>query len=95
MSEEEDSEDYSNFEPLKEHALPKPELTDEESYEESLRLPQGTIPTNQSTNSKKSRKGRTKRKGDYKPWQAHARMIRRQKETVISAWDDNHDRAVS
>jgi len=95
MSEAEDREDYSQFEPIKEHAQPKPELTDDERYEESLRLPQGTISTNQSTKSKKSRRARTKGKGDYKPWQAHARVVRRQKQTVITAWDDDHDRAIS
>jgi len=95
MSEAEDSKECSDLERADEHAQSKPELTDEELYEKSLRLPQGTVPTNQSTKSKKSRKVRAKGKGDYKPWQTHARVVRLQKQTVITAWDDKHDRAIS
>ena len=91
----EDSKDYSDFEPLKEHALPKPELTAEERYERSLRLPRGTLATNTSSKSKTCRKVRSKSKGNYKPWQVSARMVRRQRQTSITAWDDNHERAVS
>ncbi len=73
----------------------KPELTNEERYERSLRLPRGTVATTTSSKSKASRKVRSKSKGNYKPWQASARMVRTQRQTIITAWDDNHERAVS
>ena len=77
-----------------EHAFSEPELTAEEQYERSLRLPQGTVAANLSTKPK-SRKVRSKSKDNYKPWQASARMVKSQRQTVITAWDDNHERAVS
>lgn len=96
MYSEEETVDYSDFEPVEERVQPIPELTDDERYEQSLRLPQGTVPTNNSNKSNSSsRKNRSKDKRDYKPWQKSARMVRHQKQTVITAWDDNHGRAFS
>ena len=94
MTEIEDNNSYSAFSGAEEATLPEPKLTAEERYERSLRLPRGTVATHLSTKPK-SRKVRSKSKGNYKPWQASARMVRGERQTVITAWDDNHERAVS
>ena len=95
MTEMIDDKGHFEFDGTEEKIPSEPKLTSEERYERSLRLPRGTVATNISSKSKTSRKVRSKKKGDYKPWQASARMVRNQRQTVITAWDDEHDRAMS
>ena len=95
MTEIKGDNSYVEFDGTEEKIPSEPKLTSEERYERSLRLPRGTVATNISSKSKTSRKVRSKKKGDYKPWQASARMVRNQRQTVITAWDNNHDRAMS
>ncbi len=95
MTEIKDDNSYVEFDGTEETIPSEPKLSAEERYERSLRLPRGTVATNTSSKSKTSRKVRSKSKGNYKPWQASARMVRNQRQTVITAWDDNHERAVS
>ena len=95
MTEMIDDNSYIAFVGTEETIPSEPKLSAEERYERSLRLPRGTVATNTSSKSKASRKVRSKSKGNYKPWQVSARMVRRQRQTSITAWDDNHERAVS
>ena len=54
---------------------PLPELSDAERIEIYFNEPQGVIPT-QSRSQTSVRGVRSKKKGDYKPWQADARSRR-------------------
>ena len=64
---------------------PLPELSDAERIEKSFNEPQGVIPTS-SRPKNRSRKVRSKKKGDYKPWQEDARSRMNRRSLVEEDW---------